>query len=363
MNTDIRLSVGFWHHPKTKKTVKRLGLEGIRSLQILWLWAAMNRPDGVLTGMDWEDIELAADWHGEEKVFFECCLGLWIDEDERGYTLHDWSDHNPWQAKADERSESARKAANARWANANTKNESQEKSQKNSHSKIDNNPDVLNAHNEIYSETSQEKCAQNADAMRAHEMRNADAMRAQCGRNADAMRTHEMRTCPSPLLSSPKEEEEEKNTLTKRTYGKEREKHEQDVTQKECFDFSDQPGIEFQELRQFYDEHARCEAPLSGFMEYKQLRKSKIWPGISSICNAIEGHAMADPCGWKQFSPGLAKFLREHWWDKKPNTRASPVSQSGIMLRKNMETTAAVLAARQKRRNNSDQEISEPKRI
>ena len=39
MNTDIRLSVGFWQHPKTKKTVRRLGLEGIRSLQVLWLWS------------------------------------------------------------------------------------------------------------------------------------------------------------------------------------------------------------------------------------------------------------------------------------------------------------------------------------
>lgn len=123
MNTDIRLSVGFWQHPKTKKTVKRLGLEGIRSLQVLWLWAAVNRPDGVLSGMDWEDIELAADWQGDERAFFEFCLGtegasMWIDEDESGYILHDWADHNPWQAEAEARSESARKAAKARWGNA-----------------------------------------------------------------------------------------------------------------------------------------------------------------------------------------------------------------------------------------------------
>lgn len=76
MNTDIRLSVGFWQHPKTKKTVKRLGLEGIRSLQVLWLWAAQNKPDGNLVGMDWEDIELAADWQGEERAFFDHCLGV-----------------------------------------------------------------------------------------------------------------------------------------------------------------------------------------------------------------------------------------------------------------------------------------------
>lgn len=108
MNTDIRLSVGFWQHPKTRKTAKRLGLEGVRSLQILWLWAAINRPDGNLSGMDWEDIELAADWQGEEQAFFDFCLGIWIDDAQQGYVLHDWKDHNSWASEADERSDKAR---------------------------------------------------------------------------------------------------------------------------------------------------------------------------------------------------------------------------------------------------------------
>ena len=108
MNTDIRLSVGFWQHPKTRKTAKRLGLEGVRSLQILWLWAAINRPDGNLSGMDWEDIELAADWQGEEQSFFDFCMGIWIDDAPQGYVLHDWKDHNSWASEADERSDKAR---------------------------------------------------------------------------------------------------------------------------------------------------------------------------------------------------------------------------------------------------------------
>lgn len=114
MNSDIRLSVGFWQHPKTKKTVRRLGLEGIRSLQILWAWAAVNRPDGNLSGMDWEDIELAADWQGEERKFFDTCLGMWIDETPDGYTLHDWQEHNPWASEADTRSDAARLSRFAR---------------------------------------------------------------------------------------------------------------------------------------------------------------------------------------------------------------------------------------------------------
>lgn len=110
MNTDIRLSTGFWQHPKTRKLSRRLGLEGVRSLQILWAWTAQNRPDGDLSGMDWEDIELAADWQGDERAFFDYCLGTWIDENPGGdgYVVHDWKEHNSWAAEADARSESSR---------------------------------------------------------------------------------------------------------------------------------------------------------------------------------------------------------------------------------------------------------------
>lgn len=108
MNTDIRLSIGFWQHPKTKKTARRLGLEGIRSLQVLWAWAAINRPEGNLSGMDWEDVELAADWQGEERKFFDTCLGMWIDETPDGHVLHDWQEHNPWVAEDESRRAKAR---------------------------------------------------------------------------------------------------------------------------------------------------------------------------------------------------------------------------------------------------------------
>lgn len=114
MNTDIRLSCGFWSHPKTKRLVKRLGLEGVRSLQILWAWAAQERPSGCLSGMDAEEIELAADWNGEDGRFFGECLGRWIDEGEDGFCLHDWEDHNPWVSDADNRSDAARLSRLAR---------------------------------------------------------------------------------------------------------------------------------------------------------------------------------------------------------------------------------------------------------
>lgn len=109
MNSDIRIAVGFWSHYKTRATIKALGLEGVRSLQILWIWAAQNRSDGHLARMDWERIEFAAEWEGQEKAFFDLCLKEhWIDEVDGEYYLHDWKTHNAWASREQERSDSAR---------------------------------------------------------------------------------------------------------------------------------------------------------------------------------------------------------------------------------------------------------------
>ncbi len=98
--TSIRLSISFWNHPKTVKLQRALGLEGIRSLQILWLWSAANRPDGVLKSLDEEDIECAAKWEGETGVFVSTLLSLgWIDGHEGEWILHGWTKHNPCRAE------------------------------------------------------------------------------------------------------------------------------------------------------------------------------------------------------------------------------------------------------------------------
>lgn len=109
MNTDIRLSINFWTHPKTVKLERRLGLEGVRSLQILWLWAARNRADGRLSKLDAEAIEIVADWRGANGKFVETALELvWLEEDDEGYRIHDWQEHNGWAAGADKRGDRAR---------------------------------------------------------------------------------------------------------------------------------------------------------------------------------------------------------------------------------------------------------------
>ncbi|MDD2966625.1 MAG: hypothetical protein PHN64_03900 [Desulfovibrionaceae bacterium] len=119
MNTDIRLSVEFFDHPKVVKLKRRLGLEGVFALQMLWVWAAQSRPDGVLSGMDEEDIEIAARWDGEEGRLLEALVSLrFIDSEGGEYILHGWEEHQAYASKAEERRSKAKAAADARWGNA-----------------------------------------------------------------------------------------------------------------------------------------------------------------------------------------------------------------------------------------------------
>jgi hypothetical protein len=116
MALDIRISTNFFQNFKIKKLIRRCGLEGAQSIMQLWFYAREERPDGVLTGMDLEDLELAADWNGKPGDFGKaiCEIGL-IDQTESGYTIHDWDQHNPFSASAEKRIASAKKAAAVRW--------------------------------------------------------------------------------------------------------------------------------------------------------------------------------------------------------------------------------------------------------
>ncbi|GEM_PF-3165637 len=110
--TDARLSVGLATHPKTKKLVRRLGGDGAWRLVCLFLWCASHKPDGNLSGLSDEDIELAVDWAGGEGEFVAtlCDVGF-LDGEEFCRTIHDWEEHNPWVAGSEARSEKARWAA------------------------------------------------------------------------------------------------------------------------------------------------------------------------------------------------------------------------------------------------------------
>lgn len=128
MNSDIRISVCFPAHTKTKKLKRILGSDGVLSLITLWTYAAQNRPDGALTGMDLDDIAIASDWSGDEKEFIDALVKIgWVEKIDGVYILHDWEENNPWAADAVNRSERARKAAEKRWERAKEQSENDSK--------------------------------------------------------------------------------------------------------------------------------------------------------------------------------------------------------------------------------------------
>ena len=147
MNIDIRLKLDFFEHPKARKLRRRLGAEGVLCLLRLWLWAAANRPEGILRGLDADDLELAAQWEGQpgELVAALCEFRL-LDappaspfscgesapgepetagenpaapdcpEAHSAFRIHDWAEHQAWACRSEERTKSAKRAAQARWA-------------------------------------------------------------------------------------------------------------------------------------------------------------------------------------------------------------------------------------------------------
>jgi hypothetical protein len=120
MNTDFRLSVGYFEHPKIMKLERRLGEGAVLSHIRLLRFASMNKPDGVLNDMDAEEIADAARYKGDAEVFFATLLSVrLLDQDEEnGLVLHDWQDWNPWAAGHTIRSAKAKTAAAARWGQA-----------------------------------------------------------------------------------------------------------------------------------------------------------------------------------------------------------------------------------------------------
>lgn len=116
MNSDFRLAVNFASHPKLIRLRRRLGADAAFGWVCLLAHVAANRPDGVLTAMDEEDIAIAAQYPDDAGKFVQMLLDLHLLDDVDGVRqVHDWADWNPWAAKASQRSREAREAAHRRW--------------------------------------------------------------------------------------------------------------------------------------------------------------------------------------------------------------------------------------------------------
>ncbi|HSW65255.1 MAG TPA: hypothetical protein VLH56_18385 [Dissulfurispiraceae bacterium] len=99
---DFRIDVGFFNHIKTKRLRKRLGLEGVFALQMLWAYAAQHEHEHgrVYTN---EDIELAVDWDGDDLAPVLAEVG-YLDAVDGGYIIHELETHNGYAASAAKRS-------------------------------------------------------------------------------------------------------------------------------------------------------------------------------------------------------------------------------------------------------------------
>lgn len=115
MAEDIRIHVDFLIHHKTRRLKRKLGSDAVLALLTLFCYAGKFRPGGVLKGMDAEDIADASGWGGDASGFVSelCDIGFIEQCDEGIYSIHDWEEHNPWAAGAEERRAMAAKAGKA----------------------------------------------------------------------------------------------------------------------------------------------------------------------------------------------------------------------------------------------------------
>lgn len=108
--------------------------------------------------------------------------------------------------------------------------------------------------------------------------------------------------------------------------------HEERASLSALADFSG-PGLEFEELRDFYSREIRAEGPLDGFAEYKQLKAARdstgasAFPGLSRLLDDLAARKAAGV--WNAgYEIGLARYLKTRTWLAPIQARASPQVKS-----------------------------------
>lgn len=192
MNSDFRLSVGYFAHAKVQKLGRRLGDSGVLAHIKLLSYAAQNRPNGVLTNMDSDDIAIASGYGSDPDAFIQALLDLHLLDrtDDGVLELHDWAEHNPWASGAPERSCAGKKAADARWAR---ERKAALEAIQQSEDSLEDSPLATSTHQSALPDAparNAEPCAPHQSAMRNH----AGRINPHCGSHQSAM--------PSSLLFS-----------------------------------------------------------------------------------------------------------------------------------------------------------------
>ena len=116
MNKAFLLMCSCPDHPKIIKLMLQAGDRAYWSLTKLWAKVAQERPSGRLRTNDPDYLEIWGGWTGDRGLFAHALLELkLIDEVDGEFVVHDWTEHNEYTSRAEERRNSARRAAEARW--------------------------------------------------------------------------------------------------------------------------------------------------------------------------------------------------------------------------------------------------------
>lgn len=118
MADDVRVSTALPTHPKTLRLEHALGPAGFAALVKLFCWAGDHRPDGDLSGISDDDLELSVGWKQKQRLIPVLAKVGFLEGKARSRRIHDWNYHQPFVATKSQRIERARLAAAARWQKA-----------------------------------------------------------------------------------------------------------------------------------------------------------------------------------------------------------------------------------------------------
>ncbi|RPI71577.1 MAG: hypothetical protein EHM45_23355, partial [Desulfobacteraceae bacterium] len=115
MISDIRLSLGYFDHPKIVELALLGGDSAVLSHIRLIVFCGKYRPKGVFSGLDEVAVMRAAGTTDANFMPLALRLAL-IDKMPDGtLEMHDWEQWQPWSFYSEERSKCARESAKKRW--------------------------------------------------------------------------------------------------------------------------------------------------------------------------------------------------------------------------------------------------------
>lgn len=323
MNEDFRVKISFVRNIKTHKMIMEYGEGSVFWLLKIWAYASENCTNGVFEGFTDEDIESLVNLPMEIRGKFVKSLNNigFMDCIDGTYSLHDWEEHNPWASQEDTRKDLYRLNSLSRHMpeiynllnNNGIVGISKEQLRQIKEAK---NP--ISEAKKLFGLIGKKQSDANAENSTCNGICNSNAKN---NAIAPPLTNTLTTTNTHTYLNPPNPPQREKPRKAKEGC----EKTERQETQNP--EKAEEPDFEFMQLREMYDEHARPEGPMTGWIEYKAIKAGRKWPGICQISHDIMQRI--DGNFWnKGYEPSLARYLKERMWEQPIKTRATPQAQA-----------------------------------